>query len=88
MLIKKRSRSREALADCDRDQAEKRKRYQIGGHSERSFRLIVKSRARQTAVGAIISGANPILVRGPRARAIVARCLPARSRVPAVRKSC
>lgn len=39
------------------------------------------------AVGAIISGANPILIRGPRARAAPARCLPARSRVPADRKS-
>ena len=35
------------------------------------------------ADGAIISGANPILIRGPRAHAIAARCLPTRSRGPA-----
>jgi hypothetical protein len=39
--------------------------------------------ARQIAVGAIVSGANPILIRGPRARANSARSLPTRSRAPA-----
>jgi hypothetical protein len=79
-------RSGQPLGDDDRDQAEQREQYQVHSHEQwLSSRREGRSGGRphdeqrmrgMIAVGAIISGANPILYGGPRG-ARDSRALPA-----------